>query len=83
MACPEAGKWFEVIGNKPIGDVTEQKFPLEYKTKGFYYCAYKEGQKYYFYVQGKGELKKSHNFSSFAIRDSCPHRPIACSTAVL
>lgn len=57
MTCPGVGKWFEE--NKLIEtDPEEQTLTVEYKDRRKYHCEYgSDGnkEKYYFYVQGKGE----------------------------
>lgn len=50
MTCPEEGKWFDE--DKEIG--SGEKHEVEYKDKKKYRCEY-NNEKYYFYVQGKGE----------------------------
>lgn len=53
MTCPKAGIWY----NKANTNISEGKtLELKYENdkKGTYYCEY-DSEKYYFYVQGKGE----------------------------
>lgn len=52
MTCPEEGKWFEE--NDKISDDIKREHEVEYKDKKKYHCEY-NNEKYYFYVQGKGE----------------------------
>lgn len=70
MTCPTADvgtiKWAGDIDPKVPNDT--ESFTMEYTKKGFYHCEYNEGEdtkskKYYFYVQGKGELKKKVTIS--------------------
>lgn len=57
MTCPEEGDWYKK--KDKIGNDTKD-LELLYEGKGQYYCQYTpldstEPQKYYFYVEGKGE----------------------------
>lgn len=56
MTCPVKGTWFE--GNKPVNETPQDTLEVEYKDRRTYYCQYNidsKTDKYYFYVQAKGE----------------------------
>lgn len=61
MTCPGDSNWKWYRNGEEVGNQSSQSYTYSGDTKGLYYCKYNfgedQGLKYYFYVEGKGELQ--------------------------